>query len=144
MTDCIYVSDVIHTVGPQDGNGNHLESCYKTCLRLLTKHHLRSVVSDLLEEQNCKSLFAIQFLITYYTMSLKSLYHYNESINHNSETTLTRNRCFTTLKLLFTFSAPQHVQHINSVHSFNYPSVQRNKILNKGLACTILDYPQRK
>ncbi|XP_069677087.1 macro domain-containing protein CT2219-like isoform X3 [Periplaneta americana] len=34
---------VIHTVGPQDGNGNHLESCYKTCLRLLTKHHLRSV-----------------------------------------------------------------------------------------------------
>jgi len=36
--------DVIHTVGPQGENPEKLESCYRSCLRVLTKNQLRSVV----------------------------------------------------------------------------------------------------
>jgi hypothetical protein len=36
--------DVIHTVGPQGEKPEKLESCYRTCLQVLTANKLRSVV----------------------------------------------------------------------------------------------------
>jgi O-acetyl-ADP-ribose deacetylase (regulator of RNase III) len=37
-------ADVIHTVGPRGEKPEKLESCYRTCLELLIKDKLRTVV----------------------------------------------------------------------------------------------------
>jgi len=37
---------VIHTVGPTDGDGEKLESCYIRCLEVLVENELRSIVSE--------------------------------------------------------------------------------------------------
>ena len=42
--------DILHAVGPMDGNPNHLTSCYKRCLELVLEHKIRSVVSSTLSK----------------------------------------------------------------------------------------------
>ncbi|XP_021927317.1 O-acetyl-ADP-ribose deacetylase MACROD1-like isoform X2 [Zootermopsis nevadensis] len=39
---CLPAKHVIHTVGPQGENSEKLESCYRTCLRVLVRKQLRS------------------------------------------------------------------------------------------------------
>lgn len=39
----ICFSDVIHTVGPQDGSPQKLQSCYTECFAIQTENHLASI-----------------------------------------------------------------------------------------------------
>lgn len=45
MNQCLFFPDVIHTVGPIGENEELLHSAYKTCLQIVRKNKLRSVVS---------------------------------------------------------------------------------------------------
>ena len=40
----IFLSDVLHTVGPMNRSKSKLKSCYNRCLQLVLEHKIRSVV----------------------------------------------------------------------------------------------------
>lgn len=43
MYNFIFISDVIHTVGPQDGSAKKLETCYKNCFAIQAEHKIKSI-----------------------------------------------------------------------------------------------------
>lgn len=59
LLSLLYLTDVLHTVGPINGSESKLRSCYERCLQLVLENNIRSVVS----QTNSPPLFIDSYLL---------------------------------------------------------------------------------